>query len=117
MKPTHDGGERAGNDRAGRIGKTQVTRPSPGPGAHGLPDLPDELTRLAPWWGFIRRLSGLYFWLALAVLAILVVAAAVLTWLNVQPTGLWRIPFVLGILVLWMALMVALAGWLSRRTE
>lgn len=76
----------------------------------------EEWDRLSPCWPHVRRLSGVYFWIALAVLVGLGLVTGYCTWHCIQPTTLaGEILVILGILVFWGAAVVAFAGWAMRR--
>ena len=65
-----------------------------------LPGQTDEWDRLSPWWPHVRRLSGVYFWIALAVLVGLGVITGYCTWHCIQPTT------VAGEILVWLGVVL-----------
>lgn len=65
------------------------------------------------WW-FVSCLQGPFFWLSHAVIAVCLVTAAFLLWFDYHPTGLCKLPIVLGVLTLGIAPIFAMAGWILR---
>lgn len=80
--------------------------------------LPEELTKLMPWYGFVRGLSGSLFWLSHGVIVFLAIFVGVFSWLDIDLAG-WRkdILFAGVFILFWLASMIAIAGWISRSKE
>ncbi len=70
-----------------------------------LPKPNEEWDRLSPCWPHVRRLTGAYFWVALAILVSLGIVAGCCTWHCIEPTTVaGKLLVWIGILVFWGAL-------------
>ena len=76
-----------------------------------------HLEKFAPWLKVVRLLRGTFFWAALALIGALLTVVAVLSWQGWQPGPLGSILTALGMMVFWIALMTAFAGWMLRSSK
>ena len=76
----------------------------------------DELIEdYAAWWPFIKLLRGSLFWGSLIALALLAAVIVVLSITGFQPSRWWEQALMgIGLIVLWLAPLLAIAGFSIR---